>query len=1036
VPAHVATALATDRDGFLWIGTQRGLARWDGYTFRVFRADPDDVRALPGSYVRSLLAARDGRLWVGTFASGLAVYDPSTETFARFAHDGADAASLSHDRIEGLAEDVSGRIWVATYGGLDRLEPATGRIEHFRHRAADPSSLADDRVRSLLVDRRGTLWVGSRDGLQRWRGDGKGFERIASTAGDAGSLAGQFVSRLFEDHRGRIWIGTNDDGAAVCEPATGRLHRFLPRPRDPDGLSHFWVYGIAEVVPGEIWIATFGGGVDVVDGESLAIVARLRHDPSLPSTIGSDRVGALLRDGSGQVWVATWGQGITRHHPATRAFVTVRFAPNDSLGLTHPAAVRPLARRDGTIWVGTNGNGIDVFDAALRRVDGFRPDAADPGALSDGAVTSLVEGPDGSAWVATLDGDLHRLRPGSRRFERLTPRDGLAGGPIRALTFGPDGGLWAGAAEGLTRIDPPTMRAERVVRRRRSDGASLPPAAVEAVAFLADGTMWLGTDSGLEVVEPRSGAAVRVVRKAGAPDQLPSNWVPDLMVARDGRLWVGTQGGACVVEGWNGVELRCVAVSERIHRATGPAESLIEDDAGRVWIGPTLRVDPATWRAEELGAADGCDLRTFFIASRARTRDGSLLFGSPEGLLVVRPDRLVPWNFAPPVVATGLRVDGIDRPGRTLGPLRLSPPRRSVELDFAALDLSDPARVAYRYRLEGFDGAWRTADASHRSLAYTNLRPGRYTLHVRATNRAGVWSPFELRLPVVAVPAFWETRWFAVAVGVALVLLAYGAFRLRVRRLEARALELETQVADRTRALAAKNEELAAAYVRIEEASLTDPLTGLRNRRFVEQAIEGDLEVALRRHREGEGGGGQGDLVVLLLDLDHFKRVNDTYGHAAGDAVLVQMAAVLRGVFRAADIVARWGGEEFLVVARFVDRARGAELAEKVRAEVAAHAFTLPDGTSLRKTCSVGFAVYPFAVRDPVPVGWERVVHAADLALYVAKRRGRDCWVGVAPAGGRDGDRALASLEVDAEGAVSEGSVVLSSSRGGATDAG
>ena len=981
VPAHLCTALAQDREGFLWMGTQAGLVRFDGYSFRVHRSDPADPRTLGGSYVRTLLAASDGRLWVGTFSGGLSVYDPATEAFQRYRHDPRDPGSLSHDRVEGLAEDRSGRIWIATYEGLDRLDPRTGRIDHFRHRP-----LGDNRVRALLVDRKGQVWVGGRDGLQVWR-EGRGFERVAP------GLAGQFVGKLFEDDRGRIWIGTTDHGASVLDPATGRLRRL-------EGLSHFWVYGIAQATPNEIWLATFGGGVDVVDPDSLAILDRLRHDPTLENTVGGDRIGALLVDRSGVVWVGTWGQGIVRHDPAARAFRALRHSPDRPEGLSHAAAVRALEMRDGSIWVGTNGNGIDILDRAGRRIGSHRPDPADPGALSDGAVTCLAQGRDGTIWVATLNGVLHRFRNGA--FERLAG----PGGPIRAMTFGPDGTLWAGAAEGLARIDPRTLKVS-VFRHDPGNPASLSGHAVEAIAF-ARSTLWVGTDSGLNAFDPVRGTAVRITRDPGRIDSLPDNWVPDLLTDREGRLWVATPGGAAILTSWDGRSARFEPVAAKMGGPPAPVESLIEDAQGKIWLGPRLRVDPRTWRWRELGPADGCDFRSFFIASRSRTADGTLLFGSPEGLLMVRPDRIAPWTFAPPVVATALRVDGVERPGAArLGRLTLAPRERGFRLDFAALDFTAPQKNAYRYRLEGFDPRWSPADASQRSLAYTSLPPGAYTLRVQGTNRAGRLSPHEIRMPIQVLPAFYQTAWFQALSALLILAFAYAGYRLRVRRLEARGRELEQVVRERTL-------ELQEAYARIEEASLTDPLTRLRNRRFLEQSIAADLELAAR---------GQGDLVFLLLDLDHFKSVNDTYGHAAGDAVLVQMSEVLRSVFRSSDHVVRWGGEEFLVVVRFTDRREAPDLAEKIRAAVAAHGFRLDDGTVLERTCSIGFASWPFLQERPHTVGWEEIVDLADLGLYAAKRSGRNRWVGIEAGAAGDPEEAVKRFREDPKSAVSKGEV-------------
>ncbi len=915
VPAALCTALAQDRQGFIWIGTQSGIVRWDADRFRVFPPPPG------AGYIRTLLATSDGRVWAGTFAGGLLIYDASSDSFTRVT-DG-----LSHQRVEGLAEDRDGMVWVGTQEGLNRIDPRTKRVEHFRHDAANPHSLADDRVRGLLVDRSGRLWVGTRAGLQI-RAASDRFERVVP------ELANELVTKIVEDDRGRIWIGTSESGAAMLE--NGRLTRIR-------GGSHPWIYGIAQATPGEIWLATFGGGIDVVDANTLEIIDRLRHDAALPNTIGSDRVGALLRDQSGVMWVGTWGGGIASHDPTTRAFRTVRHSPSRAEGLSHPAAVRAMQMRDGTIWVGTNGNGIDILDRDFRRIGGHRLDGA--------AITCLAQGADGTIWVASLDGALRRLRPGGT-FETFDRGDGLAGGPIRAMTFGPDGELWAGSSEGLTRIDEGGVGA---FRHDRHDPASLSSPAVEAIAFTPDGTMWVGTDRGLNVFDRATGKATRIEKG------LPSLWVPDLMVDRGGRLWVGTHAGAVILESWNGREARFRNV------ASDPVESLIEDAEGQVWLGPRLRIDPRSWTAREFGAADGCAFRNFFIASRARTSDGTLLFGSPEGLLAVNPAELRAWSFAPPVVATALQVDGTTR--AVPRALVLAAKEKGFRVDFAALDFTAPQRTVYSYRLEGYDDEWVRADASRRSLTYTNLAPGRYVLRVRGTNRAGAWSAHELRLPVTVLPAFYETLWFRILSAAIAVALAYALYRLRVRQLDRRAAALERVVAERTA-------DLAAANARIEEASLTDPLTGLRNRRFLENVIGSDLALASR---------GQGDLVVMLCDLDHFKSVNDEYGHDAGDAVLVAVAETLRASLRSSDYAIRWGGEEMLAVVRFVDRRDAGEIAEKVRAAVAARDVTLPDGRVINRTCSIGVAVFPSG-----NLTWPEVLRAADEALYEAKRTGRN----------------------------------------------
>jgi diguanylate cyclase (GGDEF)-like protein len=976
VPAHLVTALTQDRQGFLWIGTQGGLVRYDGYAYRVFTAQSGDDGALGSNYVRALLAAADGRIWIGTFSGGLSVYDPASDRFRTYRHDRRNPASLAHDRVEALVEDREGGIWIATDDGLDRFDPAGGAFEHFRHRQDDNTSLADDQVRALLIDRANQLWVGTRDGLQRRRGEG--FERIASDRRAPDSFAGQLVSKLFQDSRGRIWIGTTEHGGAVLEPGSGRVRRMPPRTRD--GLSHFWVYAIEEAGDGAIWFGTFGNGIDIIEPDSLAIVARLKHDAGVPDTVGGDRIGALLRDRSGVMWAGTWGEGLARHDPTTRAFVAIRHAPQGGHGLTHAAAVRALQLRNGTIWVGTNGNGVDMFNQSWQLIGGHRADARNPAALSDGAITCLAQGEDDSVWIATLDGALHRYRSGAMGFERLTAAGGLPGGPIRSMVFGPGGELWAGSANGLARIDPRTMRVD-AFRHDPEDDSSISARAVESLAITADGILWVGTSNGLNAFDTRSGRAVRIYADPSRADALPNSWVPDLMVARDGRLWVGTQGGACVLTAFFGTGARFERVAERIKMTPQAAEQLIEDRDGHVWIGPRLRVDPRTWSARQFGAGDTREFRSYYIASRTHAGDGALLFGSPEGLLVVHPDRLQPWTFEPPVVATSIEIDG-QRQSGSEPTLHLAPRRRGFRVDFAALDLTAPLRNRYRYVLEGFDATWTEVDAARRSLTYTNLPPGQYLLRVQGTNRAGLWSQHELRLPVTIAPAFYQTATFRTMSVMLVAVLAYAAHRARMRRIEKRGGELEALVEART-------VELRDAYRKIEEASLTDALTGLRNRRFIQQAVGADAATVSRRHTDGQAGAGDADLVFLLLDIDHFKQVNDTHGHAAGDAVLVQVADILRRLFREADHVARWGGEEFLVVARFTDRSRAPELAEKIRAAVEQHAFQLPDGKTMHRTCSVGYAAYPFTGTQALN-SWETAIDTADQGLYRAKREGRN----------------------------------------------
>ncbi|WP_343847645.1 tetratricopeptide repeat-containing diguanylate cyclase [Bowmanella denitrificans] len=233
--------------------------------------------------------------------------------------------------------------------------------------------------------------------------------------------------------------------------------------------------------------------------------------------------------------------------------------------------------------------------------------------------------------------------------------------------------------------------------------------------------------------------------------------------------------------------------------------------------------------------------------------------------------------------------------------------------------------------------------------------------------------------------------WIVALVSAFLVLfLAYGKYSQRRQT-----RQLSEQVAQRTAQLNAKHQELQEAYSQVEQASTTDPLTGLRNRRFLEQNLQPDLQRSLRIHRDRPHDSGDNDLLFFLVDLDDFKRVNDVHGHSAGDLLLQQFAQLLQQVFRSSDYLVRWGGEEFLVISRFTSRQQAAELAQRLLTTVLEHPFTLSDGTLLPKSCSIGYSCYPLAPEFAVEIGWQQVLEAADACLYAAKLSGKHCWIGI-----------------------------------------
>jgi diguanylate cyclase (GGDEF)-like protein len=380
----------------------------------------------------------------------------------------------------------------------------------------------------------------------------------------------------------------------------------------------------------------------------------------------------------------------------------------------------------------------------------------------------------------------------------------------------------------------------------------------------------------------------------------------------------------------------------------------------------------------------------------AQAPDGTIFFGGLDGTTVVEPDAVSPWAYRPPIVVTALQAGRrIIAPGAVnldASGVTLTPQSRNLALEFAALDYSAPQVLRYQYRLRGYDREWVDADPTQRVATYTHLPPGDYTLDVRATNRLGLWSATPLRVTVLAVPAWYETWWFRALALVAGMFALYALIRLRTEVLLRRQHELEAVVEHRTFELSQANEKL-------QEISVNDPLTGLRNRRFVNEHLDAESAITLRRYNAWLADPASpppfdADILFYLIDLDNFKAINDGYGHIAGDALLTGMSALLQDVFRGSDFVARWGGDEFLAIARGSRREEAGEIAERLRAAVAAHEFCI-DGQAMNVRVSIGFAAFPFVREAPHAFSWPQVVAFADQALYLAKNAGRNTWRGI-----------------------------------------
>ena len=798
LPHDIVMDLAQDRDGFLWIATQGGLARWDGYRLRVFSHVEGDAGSLPDSTVMRLLVDEDGRLWAATISGLVSRYDAVTERFETLPMPGGGIGVPG-----GLVGDGKGGAWV---GGSDGLAHVTATSWQKDLKIEGDVSTA---IRCLLRGRDGTLWVCGTTKLYRQRPQEHGLSVFETSPGT------DPIRALLEDDKGRLWFGTEHSSLGLLDPGSGA--RKILAPADPAAGQ---IREMAQAGPDMVWGVVAGAGIVEADAATGA-VAHITSRDGPRGALGTDTLYAALRDRSGLVWVG--GLGGVWYRPSGPAVVDTIWPALDPQHGPWGLDVLSLCRGGSSsrVWIGTLRAGLLTLDPA--QGDQAVIQRAAPDTPADLPVLECGVAPDGTVYAGQRKGFTKIAGDAPpAKAEALALPDLDAAGAGRSIVA-TESGLWLGTEAGLFRADAQGNIQQHYVYSAE-DGAGLTNSSVEVMAEDRAGGMWAGTHRGLNRIDEKTGAVEKIMPNEAA-DSLPGLNVSTLLFDRRGRLWVGTIGGSGI-----GVLEHPEAGAPRQFRRIGTAEGLpspnigilLEDNDGRIWASSTdglYVIDPDTLSPQALGPADGVIIRSYWAHSGLKLADGTLLFGGLKGISAVHPERLQPWHFTAPVRTSTVQIGGRSLPPGQ--PIKLKPKDRSLQVEFAALDFSAPERNRYAYQLHGYDADWIETDAQHRLATYTNLPPGDYTLLLRGSNRLGVWTDPPTALPVHVQAAWHQTWWIHLLEGVGLLALIAIVVKLRTLSLDRHRTMLEREVARRTVELERSQHELELSNITLAASAET-----------------------------------------------------------------------------------------------------------------------------------------------------------------------------------------------------------------------
>jgi ligand-binding sensor domain-containing protein/signal transduction histidine kinase/CheY-like chemotaxis protein len=767
LPQTSAMAIARTPDGYLWVGTQEGLARFDGVRFTVF--DTNSEPAFADNYVSALFVDRAARLWIGT-ASGIVVLENGHFTAL------TRVMQLEHAYVRSIAEGNDGRVWVGTETGL--FEVGGSRTLSFG--VAD--GLSDSRIRALHEDREGVLWVGTGKGLVRF--DGKRFETVVLPAESSGAA----VTAFHEDVDGTFWVGT--EKGALYRRAGNRFEAMIRPSATGRGLAS--VNALIRDRDGNLWICTDRGLVRWRNGELSALTGGLFAVSELP---------AIMEDNEGSVWVGSSAVGLLRLRDGK--FITT----GEPEGLQSDVTWTIAPRKSGGLWVGSNLGLGSYVGGRYQKIPG-------PRGHENIKVRSVVEDRQGVLWVGTVGAGMFRLdQRGMKLFNRRT---GLSGNSVTALIEDRLGRIWVGTEEGLDVIEHEKITSMQSLLHTSE------PTPIHLIHQDQAGNLWVATWSqGLFVIGENG------TRRLGMADGLPSDYVFGIYEDGRGDMWLGTSRGLALFRDGKLISLARYhdPLRENIYQVLedDSHQFWFSTNKGLFTVGRSALEDladggtrPADIHA--YGTKDGLRSAEFNGGNTdagTRTPDGLLWFPSIRGIVRIDPSHIGTNALPPPVSIEQIAVDGV--PLTLTDGLKVAPGAERWEFHYTGLSLLVPQRSLFKYRLDGFDKDWVDA-GSRRTAYYTRLPPGSYTFRVIASNDDGVWNDTGARVRFTLKPHFYQTMWFALLCILAMLVAAVACYRWRVGRLRRLAAALSEQVALRTRDLELSNAELLTAKERAESA--------------------------------------------------------------------------------------------------------------------------------------------------------------------------------------------------------------------------
>ena len=796
-----------DSKSYLWIGSEQGLDKYDGYQVKSYYSDEKQPGAISSNNIKCILEDHNKNLWIGT-GDGLNVYNPAKESFKIFKNDPGNKNSLNSNNISSIYEDKKGNLWIIT--GTECLHKWVSENNSFIRYPINyrKNNLADNPQsrQAIAEDSKGNIWVGFLNrGIYRFQPETGNFRFFTNPSLDFGN---ENAKSLCIDNQDKIWIAVDGKGFFSFDPASNKFESFGTK-GDGKGTNHNTLRNIIQEDDRHILIAVDQGGINRFDKVSKTF-KYIMYDEQNEEGLNSNGIWYLYKDKENILWVGTSGGGVNFYNPKKNKFHLFKHQKNNRNSLSYNFVGCLFEDHLGLIWIGTDGGGVNVYNPKTGNFKIYKYNPSDSNSLSGNVIRTIAEDKDQDMWIGTWDAGLNRYDRTTGKFYHYFPQQNnpksISSRTIWNLKVDHNGILWLGfPSRGIDLFD----KRKGVIKRFRVDPEKSGALSSNGVwQFIEDSqqNMWVCTRDGLNLYNS-------ITDSFKVYKNFPNNEINAFCKDKSGNLWVGTAKKGMFLFKPNGNVVKVIDVNAGL--PGNLINAILEDNRNNLWISTNNGICRYNYKNNTFSnytESDGLQGDQFFQQSSLKTRKGELYFGGTNGFNSFSPDRFKDNDFNPPVYLNDFQIfnkpviyggSGSQFP-TYIGEakeINLSWYQSVFSFGFTAISFTNPEKNQYAYMMEGFENDWNYTNSSRRYATYTNLNPGKYTFHVKASNNDGLWNEKGVSLQITILPPWWITWWFRISVIAVLGLTLIGLYFNRIKSFRKRQVELKRIVYERTKEL-------------------------------------------------------------------------------------------------------------------------------------------------------------------------------------------------------------------------------------------